>query len=496
MQVDFSQNVSDQARLTIEQEIEQWPQGLKDDFEKHGINVAVGKDAAELGIDTTGQGQYDSETKTLYLWENAQDGQTYSSSALKASLNHEAGHAVGMTITNGFPETKTYGNLLHKDLSRLAQDNPEAYANLDPHLKQATEMHNYPASVAHENFAEDFAHYISSDKTDIRTNPDATPRAHAATEHIVDNYRNGLPALDGMDRYSVIHTREHRVTESGLRRPGMGTTIVGDKLVELEERLSQKAEAKKVPSEAQPVAATGHMATAGEAPRSLTEEFGKRAGVIGGLVVGGALIAEGAEAKQVALGVAEATVPGVSSAAALTEGRPAEATLRAIEEIPIAGLAATEVARPLLQGAGVDVDPSIGQMIIDKATQQSPASPEQQEFMRVYDALPNEASPDMPPEVATLAEHKGMISQAEAILDRTKPSDMIARSNAQDTLAAAEGRYSQHYDALAANGGIEHVKEWTAEKEALNTPVTPVIAATQETVAPVQQKATFQTMGL
>ncbi len=199
---------------------------------------------------------------------------------------------------------------------------------------------------------------------------------------------------------------------------------------------------------------------------SITEEFGRRAGVVvgvgAGLVVGGAALSNGASASEAAMATAEATVPFVSAGVALEEGRTTEAALRTIEEIPF-GMVATEIARPAARALGADVDPSIGQMIIDKATSHAAASPEQQEFMRVFDALPTKSTPDMPPEVASLVEQKSMILQAEANFENTNSSDIPAHQAAQRTLENAENGYSAQYDTLISSGGKETVDEWINE---------------------------------
>lgn len=200
----------------------------------------------------------------------------------------------------------------------------------------------------------------------------------------------------------------------------------------------------------------------------LTEEFGRRAGLIGGAAVGlyagASLIGEGASASEVALGTAEAAVPFVSAAVAAEEGRYAEATLRGVEEVPF-GIVATEIARPVAGALGADVDPSIGQMIIDRATSHAAVSPEQQKFMSVFDGLPTKTTPDMPPEVASLVEHKAMILQSEAAYESTSSSNIDAHQKAQRTLEGAENRYTEQYDELISGGGIDAVETWVAENQ-------------------------------
>lgn len=491
MDIEFKPGVSQETIDRLTEEVDGWPQGLKDDFQKNGINIVVGntpQDTTDENVIRTGQGEYDTEGKTIYLWENSnvEDGSLfrYSPSAMTATLNHEAGHAMAFTVLDKFPEQSVYGNLLHKDIMSLAEKDPAAYADIDPHLKGATEMHNYPASVAHENFAEMFANVISSDKSDTRISADQTPRSHAIVDHIVENYKNDRPALDHIDDYAVTYRSEHAVTESGLRRPGRGTTIVGPELAALEERLKQQEAAKGTASatessvskspapaaaeHAQTAEIASDVSKAAEKPHalSISEEFGRRAGIVGGAAVGlyagTRMLSEGASASEAALATAEAAVPLVSSAVALDEGRYAEATMRTIEEAPF-GIVATEIARPIAQGLGANVDPSMGQMIIEKATSHAAVSPEQREFMRVYDALPSQATLGMPPEVASLAEYKGMIQQAETSLDRTRPSDILQRNAAEKTLESVQQGYSGQYDELIEHGGMESVNQWIQE---------------------------------
>lgn len=203
---------------------------------------------------------------------------------------------------------------------------------------------------------------------------------------------------------------------------------------------------------------------------SLSETFGKRVGIIGGIIVGGSLIADGADAQEAATGIAEATVPFASAALAAAEGRYSESALRSVEEIPLVGLAISEVARPVAQAAGLDVDPSIGQMILSMASGGGTVMPGQQRFMALFDGLPDKASDDMPPEVASLAELKGLVRKGEERLEASNPAE---RAKAQTVLEAAEQRYTAQYDELVADGGIVEVEDWIAQNALAGTAPAP-----------------------
>lgn len=237
------------------------------------------------------------------------------------------------------------------------------------------------------------------------------------------------------------------------------------------EDVTESLDSKRVPDmtmghEPSPSTHGGQVATP-DIPRaaapSLMAEFGRRAGVVAGIGIGvytgAAMLSEGASASEAALGTAEAAIPGVSAAVALEEGRYGESVMRGIEEIPL-GIIATEILRPIARGLGADIDQSMGQMIIDRVTSRATESPEQQKFMQVFDGLPSTATPDMPPEVASLVEQKSMLLQAEAKFESTNSSDMMARNSAQRTLEGAENSYTEQYDELVSSGGIETVDTW------------------------------------
>ncbi len=209
---------------------------------------------------------------------------------------------------------------------------------------------------------------------------------------------------------------------------------------------------------------------------SLTQEFGRRAGVVGGLVVGGALAASGASASEIALGTAEAAVPGVSSAVAMSEGRTTEAAMRGVEEIPVVGLVATEIARPVARGLGYDVDQSLGQMLFSGGAN---VDLEQQDFQRRFDGLPMQTTPDMPPEVASLVEHKRMVIYGENLLPHSDPAD---RQQALARIDAAQNAYTEQYDEMLRNGGIETVDQWITQQN-----------ETPKQSAPVQMAEATQT---
>jgi hypothetical protein len=90
-------------------------------------------------------------------------------------------------------------------------------------------------------------------------------------------------------------------------------------------------------------------------------------GVIGGA---GAVIASLAQtasageslegmAKGAAIEAARGFIPGADSTIAAVEGRGAEALMRGVEEVPVAGLVASEALRPLGRALGFDLDSSL-----------------------------------------------------------------------------------------------------------------------------------------
>lgn len=187
---------------------------------------------------------------------------------------------------------------------------------------------------------------------------------------------------------------------------------------------------------------------------AVTEEFGRRAGVVGGLVVGGVLAYEGASAADITLGAAEAAIPGVASAAALAEGRPTESAIRGIEEFPLIGLAATELARPLARFAGFDVDPSIGQLLLNR---ERSIDPQQAQFIRIFDALPRSADESMSPEAASLVEMKQAILQGE--MNLTASANPQDRQKTLTAIETVEGQYTHIYEMIDHAGGLDQLEQ-------------------------------------
>jgi hypothetical protein len=94
--------------------------------------------------------------------------------------------------------------------------------------------------------------------------------------------------------------------------------------------------------------------------------FGKLGGfigpAIGGSIAAAATYFSGGTPAQAAMQAGEGAVDATPAGAVKEagKGRFAEAALRLTEEIPIAGFVAAELARPVLQAAGGDVDAEIG----------------------------------------------------------------------------------------------------------------------------------------
>lgn len=198
-----------------------------------------------------------------------------------------------------------------------------------------------------------------------------------------------------------------------------------------------------------------------------------RLGMIGGVVAGGYFMLRGEFAAA-----AEAAIPGGATAVAGLEGRPAEAVLATVEEFTGPGTVIGEIARPVAQGLGLDVNNGILQNALSGAGRVE-LSPQDREFYAIYDALPDRTAEGMPPEVESLVELKRMITASEANLAtvnaRTGSIDYDLaqeRLRAERQLGQAQDMFSQQYDALAPEARADiarYLQERNANADAPQT---------------------------
>lgn len=179
-----------------------------------------------------------------------------------------------------------------------------------------------------------------------------------------------------------------------------------------------------------------------------------RLGAIGGLAAGAYFALRGEFAAA-----AEVAVPGGATAVAGLEGRPAEAAIAAVEEFTGPGTVIGEIARPVAQGLGFDVNDGLVQGALSSTGGRIELSPEQQEFFAVYDNLPTAVTEDMPPEVASLVEMKRLVTQSEtglaAVNARTGSIDYDLaqeRLRAERQLGQAQEMYGRQYDSISGEG--------------------------------------------
>ena len=192
-----------------------------------------------------------------------------------------------------------------------------------------------------------------------------------------------------------------------------------------------------------------------------------RLGAVGGVITGGALLLQGEFAQA-----AESALPLGASAVAVAENRPVEAIMTGIEETGI-GLIATEIARPIAQSLGADVEDGLIQSGLDNLVKEVERSPEQIQFDNIYDNLPLEISDNMSPEMQSLVEMKRMIVESEQQLDGFKNkiggigSNLgVDRLNAETQLDKFQEMYSEQYDQLEVSGKIASVSN---EADSLKT---------------------------
>lgn len=101
----------------------------------------------------------------------------------------------------------------------------------------------------------------------------------------------------------------------------------------------------------------GFGAKAAGVLRKTGKPFGAVGGVVFSAAAGGVTALSGGTAEASATAAIEASP--LSAGVAASEGRHIEARLRAIEEIPVLGLAYTELTRPLKRAFDEDVDPGL-----------------------------------------------------------------------------------------------------------------------------------------
>lgn len=245
-----------------------------------------------------------------------------------------------------------------------------------------------------------------------------------------------------------------------------------------------------------------HTHTAGG---SLREKFLKRAGGPVGKAalavgIGGAAIAGGASPAEAALAVGGAVVPGVSPAEAAVEGRGAEAAMRFVEEIPIAGMFATEAARPIVRAMGGDVDKSLIQESIE-ASNDASADLAQKEarFKDTIEAIrqiPQSELPNSPPEVQALRQQIDRFDRTEqAYTDGLGKGGMGGQReqnarNMQYATTELRGLYNEYND----GGQLSETVHPYLQNVRPETPSVDVAAA--PAVMPYQQPREQMSMGL
>ena len=213
--IKFGEHVSQDTIDLVRDEVAGWPEALRDDFLKHGITIEVGRTLSEVpSIDTldapdeSAYGYYYAEPRKLLIKEMqlGEDGEISSldPEAIIMTLNHEAGHAVAMTLLDNLPEKTVFKRLHNLDLTDIYKANEEVYNTLEPSFRKATNTHHYKDSPFHEAFAEAFGSALSSDKGDARLSWETSPRVHALCEHILANYEHGELPLKDLDDFDVI----------------------------------------------------------------------------------------------------------------------------------------------------------------------------------------------------------------------------------------------------------------------------------------------------
>ena len=244
------------------------------------------------------------------------------------------------------------------------------------------------------------------------------------------------------------------------------------------------AAAKAAPEMVKETVEVAKLVDAAEGTRSAGKMFklGKIGGIFGGFfVAGGAATyakAHGATGAQ-ALDLGADIGPISGELNALRKGRPTEAALRLVDEVPLLGVSANLALRPLARGLGADVDPSakeaIESLLKDTRTHRE----------KIEAVLPVKADAAMPAVVKTLVEARAAIeaSRVDAMVPygrtarkgRVDGPDTNAKRTAYDAAYAhAAGNveasiYLQEKAGIITGRGME-ARRFDATMDALGTP--------------------------
>lgn len=296
-------------------------------------------------------------------------------------------------------------------------------------------------------------------------------------------YRPGKPSY--AERYwqdKVIGQAEERFGIAPDIRPGGLPAHIGDNTPAAQAQRQRLAEIAGI-SGGTPAQ---HMHTGIGAAEPQGIDFGRlanRFGMVAGAITAGYLAIQGEYAQA-----AETITPGATPVMAAMEGRPAEAAMAAIEEVPL-GFMITEVARPMAQDMGFDVDPGMAQAAIFTSSGDT-RSPDQQTFDSIYEALPATLPDGSPPEVEALAEIKRLIVSAENNIRRQEQSGTVANYTPLDR---AQAHYEKLYGDLQGNGSLDKVNDYLSTLPSSETPAKPD-ATTEEAAITVNRP--LPTMGL
>lgn len=202
---------------------------------------------------------------------------------------------------------------------------------------------------------------------------------------------------------------------------------------------------------------------------ALIEELGKRSGVVGGIIVGTGMLASGSTPSEAAAGVAEAVVPGVSSGKAFAEGRAGEGFVRGIEEIPV-GLLVTEFVRPVGRKLGADLDASIAEGLLGILKEMDELDEHEALFVAIYERLPHRAVEGMPPEIESLVELKRLVMQGEEAVPPPDKFNGAERESALMALARYQRLYTDAYNDVIGNDGLDGTIAWLREAQGADEP--------------------------
>lgn len=503
LQINYGADVSDEMRGIVEAEVGQWPEALKQDLADKGVTISVGRKLSDISDHPDNvRGVYYTDIKDIKIAEygvnEAGDLVKNSPNEIISTLGHETGHAVAYELVDKLPEQRVYQELHNRDERGLHNKGVDQHQAVHSSYQKATPTHNYDASRFHETFAESFGDALTQDRATADLDWETSPRTHALSEHILDNYEHNRPPLDKIEDFEVKVTTQAGATQytsSGAARPGRGgqTTVEeGAKLKEIEDvirdpELSPEDKTSKLQADFSRDTAGGVSADAVETGSELAADVAETGSRLSkAMDAAGTVLKIGGKALPVVGGVmAGVEVSGLTGKAhaAHEAGDITTAEYAALEAIYGAHVL-QGAADPTGFGGEIAVQKAYGELsegwppeLQDSLRPSSlgdlfegggEKSAEQSQFERVVEGLEGD-NINLSPEASRLAELYNDVVEAEENYETAIQNQGIGINQEAMTAEAemdeAYEEFEEHYESLEESGQIAAIeRELTGEE--------------------------------